>query len=617
MGSMIYANGIYINQSYDNLNLARPHLIKNIHQQYLQAGAEVLETNTFGATRGRLGGYGLGDKVREINLAGARLAREAAQEGRAWVAGSIGPLTDPLTPHGPLSHGDARAQYREQVQALLDGEVDIVHFESFDQLEMLEEAVRSAREVDPDIPIVAQLRFGNGKETQYGQTAEQCAERLTRLPIDVIGTNCAGAEEVLDAVERLHRACELPISAQPNLGYPKQVEDRILYLATPEYLMEYTRRMVHHGARVLGACCGSTPDHLRSIRSSVRMVQPQESAQEGSQASVGSGESAIVIESPRESRKLTAAGAETPSRLAATLRAGRFAVSVEIDPPVGTDPAKSLEAAAVCRDAGVDCINIADGPRATARMGPVDMALLLLHQVGGVEPIVHFCCRDRNLLGMQADLIGANALEIYNILVITGDPPKLGDYPFATAVYDVDAVGALRIASNLNSGKDLADNPLRGPATRLFLGCGANPGAIDLDTEIERLERKIENGAEYILTQPVYDTSRFESFYSRIGHIKIPILLGVLPLASYRNAEFLTREVPGMEVPQPILERMRRWEDKESARKEGIAIAQEALAAGLPFIQGTYIMPPFNRVDSALQVLEVLPEEKRPRPRSG
>lgn len=615
MGTMIYSSGVYINQSYDNLNLVRPHLIKNIHQQYLNAGAEVLETNTFGASRGRLVGHGLGDKVYEINLAGARLAREVAQEGKAWVGGSIGPLAGFLAPHGELTPAEVRAQYSEQIRGLLDGEVDVLVLESFDELPMIVEAIRAARELDADIPIVAQMRFGEDEKTRVGgDEPERCAEVLSALPVDVIGTNCSSADEVLHLVERIKTATHLPISAQPNLGNPKTVEDRVIYMATPEYLMEYTRRMIHKGARVIGACCGSTPDHIRSIRSSIRMIQPT-AIQDGEARPVKRPTTPPTVEivgSPTR-REYRPRHVETRSRLAGILRSGGFAISVEIDPPIGTDPTKSIEAAAVCRDAGIHCINIADGPRASARMGPVDMALLLNRHVGGIEPIVHFCCRDRNLLGLQADMIGANALGIANILFITGDPPKLGDYPFATAVYDVDAIGALRIAANLNEGNDLAGNPMRGPATGIFSGCGANPGAIDLDVEINRLEQKIDAGAEYILTQPVYDFARFETFYSRISHIRVPLLLGILPLASYRNAEFLTREVPGMEVPRPILDRMKRWEDKDSARKEGVAIAQESLATALPCIQGVYIMPPFNRVDSALEVLEALPEDKRPR----
>lgn len=615
MGTMIYAQGVYINQSYDNLNLVRPHLIKNIHNQYLNAGAEVLETNTFGATRGRLAAFGLADKVREINLSGARLAIEAS-EGKAWVAGAIGPLAQPIAPHGELSVAEAHEQYREQITALLEGEVDLLMFESFDQIEMLVAGIEAARRLAPEIPIIAQVRFGMNIETRFGNSPREAAQILARLPVDVIGTNCgAGAEEVLQVVEQMRDACDRPISAQPNIGFPRNVEDRMLYLATPEYLMEFTRRMIQKGARLIGACCGSTPEHIRSIRSSIRMIQPG-AARDAVEAipSVIASETAVAP-SDSSRKELRPLGARTSSRLAGRLRRGEFVVSIEIDPPLGTELGRTLEAARICRDAGVDCINIADGPRASARMGPVDMALILNREIGDIEPLVHFCCRDRNILGLQADLIGACALGLRNVLVITGDPPKMGNYPFATAVYDVDAIGALRIGSRLNSGHDLAGAPLRGPATELFLGCGANPGAIDLDIEIARLEEKIEAGAEYILTQPVYDIGRFEVFLSRIAYIRVPILLGILPLASFKNAEFLNREVPGMEVPKAILERMKRCEGKDTARREGIAIAREALGQCHPHVAGTYIMPPFNRVESALEVLEALPESLRPRPR--
>lgn len=614
MGTMIYAQGVYINQSYDNLNLVRPHLIKNIHNQYINAGAEVLETNTFGATRGRLAAFGLADKVREINLSGARLALEAS-EGKAWVAGAIGPLAQPLAPHGELAVAEAHEQYREQIAALLEGEVDLLMFESFDQIEMLVAGIEAARRLAPTIPIIAQVRFGRDIKTRFGNSPREAAQTLARLPVDVIGTNCgAGAEEVLQVVEQLSEACDHPISAQPNIGFPRNVEDRMLYLATPEYLMEFTRRMIQKGARLIGACCGSTPEHIRSIRSSIRMIQPgaaRDVAAETTPAVAVSEPEAPAEETPR--KEFSPIGARTASRLAKRLRRGEFVVSIEIDPPLGTELGKTLDAARICRDAGVDCINIADGPRASARMGPVDMALILNREIGGIEPLVHFCCRDRNILGLQADFIGAFALGLRNVLVITGDPPKMGNYPFATAVYDVDAIGALRIGSRLNGGQDLAGAPLRGPATELFLGCGANPGAIDLAVEIDRLEEKIEAGAEYILTQPVYDVGRFETFLSRISHIRVPVLLGILPLASYKNAEFLNREVPGMEVPKPILERMKRCEDKDAARHEGIAIAREALGQCYKHVGGTYIMPPFNRVESALEVLEVLPESHRPR----
>ena len=358
--------------------------------------------------------------------------------------------------------------------------------------------------------------------------------------------------------------------------------------------------MIAKGARLLGTCCGSMPEHTRGLVGAVRMLQPATADHE-----------AVSVPAEARAQTIVVAHSDTDSRMAAKLRAGQFVVSVEIDPPIGTDPTKAIEQCMVCRDAGVDCINIADGPRASARMSPIDMAVLLLRAVPGIEPIVHFCCRDRNILGMQADLIGANAIGVRSILCITGDPPKLGDYPFATSVYDVDAIGTLKICKHLNNGADLAGNPLKGPPTQLHVGAGANPGAIDLDHEIGRLEKKVLAGAEYIMTQPVYDFALFERFYEKVKHIEVPILLGILPLASYRNAEFLHREVPGMQIPLHIRERMRKQQDKESARAEGIAIAQESLREGFPYVQGTYVMPPFNRAESALEVLQVLEELKK------
>lgn len=589
MATLLYAKGIYINQCFEAVNLVRAHLVKSIHVDYLRAGAELLETNTFGANRLKLARHGLSDKVSEINRAGVRLAREAAQDD-AWVAGTIGPPGVEYEGTGALSDNDLREVFREQTAALLDAGVDALFFESFRHVETLRLAVEEARRLDARMPIAAMMHLDGELGTPNGDSLETIGAALDAMPAEVVGFNDGpGIAPLLRALEKLATMTKKPLALLPGSGFPVRHEDLTLHLATPEYFMELLRQAIAKGARLVGGSCGSDPHHIRAIASSIRMVQPGE-------------KQATVVAAAEESRPAPAA---TTSQFAAKLRAGKFVVSIEIDPPIGTDASKALEAAAQCAAAGIDAINIADGPRASARMGPSAMAMLLKAQVPGIEPIVHFCCRDRNLLGLQADLIGANAMGIANILVITGDPPKLGDYPFASAVYDVDAIGALRIGSRLNAGMDLAGNPLKGPATGLFLGCGANPGAIDLDHEIARLERKIANGAEYVLTQPVYDFALFEKFHRRTEFLKVPVLIGILPLASYRNAEFLTKEVPGMQVPEPILARMRRCEDREAAREEGIAIAREALAQALPHIAGTYIMPPFNRVDSALAVLEV------------
>lgn len=601
MATMIYEKGIYINQSFENLNLERPHLIKNIHLEYVRAGAQVLETNTFCANAFKLAKHGLGDKVREINLAGVRLAREAA-EGKAWIGGVVGPPGQEVEGKDREFPAEKiRSVYTRQLEALIEGGIDILFLESFAHLPTLHLLCDLAKEIAPTLPIVGTVHVGADGKTRLGADAKAIGTAFDAMSADVVGlsdgTSPALLNDVLDAV-RAHTA--KPLALLPGAGLPVPFEDRLLNMATPEYFMELLRKGINRGARLVGGSSGCHPEHIRAINSSIKMLQP------GAPATNNDQPTRITTSEAAPAAPMAMKVFDTPSRFAAKIRANKFVVSVEIDPPVGTDATKSIEAAREAALSGmVDCINIADGPRATARMGPIDMAMLLRDQVSQIEPIVHFCCRDRNILGMQADLIGANALGIHNILMITGDPPKLGDYPFATAVYDVDAIGALRIAANLNSGKDLAGNPLRGDATKLFLGAGANPGAIDLDLEIRRLEMKIEAGANYILTQPVYDFSLYERFHARVEHLRVPILLGILPLASFRNAEFLTKEVPGMHVPEPIRNRLQACNDKESARLCGIDIAREALEQALPTILGTYIMPPFNRVDSALAVLEV------------
>lgn len=587
---LIYERGIYINQSFEALNQARPHLVKSIHLEFLRAGADLLTTNTFSANRFKLERHGLADKVREINQAGARLAREAAGSD-AWVAGVAGPPGEAHEGSEDVAAGELRDMFAEQIEALLHGGADAIMLASFSHLPTLAIAAEEAKRLAPEVPCIALVHLTDQLGTRFGDTPEAIGAFLEETAADIVGLNDGpGAPQLNAAFERMRAAVSKPFAILPGAGLPVRHEDLTLQLATPEYFMEILRRSIVLGARLVGGSCGLAPGHIRAIKSSIKMLQPGAAARTSPVS--------VTERAPRPS-------ATAPTRFAEKVRAGKFVVSIEIDPPAGTDAEKALDAAEQCAREGIDCINIADGPRATARMGPIDMAILLGRRTKAIEPIVHFCCRDRNILGLQADLIGANALGIHNVLVITGDPPKLGDYPFATAVYDVDAIGALGIGSNLNRGLDLAGNPLKGPATNLFLGCGANPGAIDLDNEIARLERKVAAGAEYVLTQPVYDSELFERFWRRVEPLRIPILIGILPLASYRNAEFLTKEVPGMQVPDPILDRMRACRDREAARAEGIAIARESLAIALPHVQGVYVMPPFNRIDSALEVLEV------------
>jgi len=589
IGTMLYSKGVYINQAFETLNLTKPNLVSEVHAEYIKAGADIIETNTFGANHIKMAPAGLADKVDEINRAGARIARQIAG-GRAFVAGSIGPTG--LEDIAGADRGYLCEVFRQQAAALLSGVVDLFVLETFAHLDELLLAIEAVRSVS-DLPIIAQARFANPRGTDAGFALEDVVRALNGAPVEVIGFNCGmGAAMALETLDRMRPLTEKPISVQPNAGSPEVIENRSIYLGTPEYLSVYAGRMLQKGANILGGCCGTTPAHIRQIHAQVKALQPTSTIE------------VQLVEEVETEAVRRPAPADTPSRLAAKIRAGQFVISVEIDPPIGSDPAKMLEQARALAGTHVDAINIADGPRALARMGPLPMALRVRAEAG-MEPIIHFCCRDRNILGMQADLLGANALGIVNVLCITGDPPRLGNYPDATAVFDVDAIGLVKIVRKLNAGTDLAGNPI-GPPTRFFVGAGANPGAMDIEKELHRLELKVAAGAEYIMTQPVYEVRLFEAFMRRVEHLQTPILVGILPLVSSRNAEFLHKEIPGMQIPDAIRERMRLVGSGPTARAEGIAIAREALKECAPMCQGTYIMPPFNRADLALEVLAVL-----------
>lgn len=595
MGTMLYARGIFLNRCFDELNLTNADLITEIHTQYLDAGAEAITTNTFGANRYKLQPHGLEEKVREVNRRGAELARAVAAD-RAWVAGSVGPVGGQLRPLGPLEADDVTEAFREQIAGLVEGGIDFVILETFHALPEIGAALRAARTFR-DLPVVASFSFDRNRMTNVGVTPEEAVAFAEGEGADVIGVNCStGPNDLLEIVERMVKLTKKPLSVMPNAGLPREVQNRLIFLATPEYMAEYARRFILTGASMVGGCCGTTPDHVKEMRKYVRQLVPMKVATRSIE--VASAEPPVSRHRPKRPAEKTVLGSKLGRK---------FVVSVEIDPPRGTDPTKAVEGARLLKAEGIDAINIADGPRASARMSPLALAVLMMNE--GVETILHYCCRDRNLLCMQADLIGLNAIGLRNILIITGDPPKMGDYPDATAVFDVDSIGLTRFASRLNIGLDMAGKELGDP-TSLLLGVGANPGAIDLDTEVERFNLKIDAGAEYCLTQPVYDVRLLKEFLRRVHPVPIPILVGILPLVSYRNAEFLHNEVPGMAVPAEIRERMRVASDrsKEAAREEGLAIAREALKAAkdFPEIQGCYIMPPFGRYMSALEVISVL-----------
>ncbi|MBZ5687241.1 MAG: bifunctional homocysteine S-methyltransferase/methylenetetrahydrofolate reductase [Acidobacteriia bacterium] len=593
MGTLLYAKGIFINRSYDELNLSQPDLIRGIHHDYLQAGAEIIETNTFGANSFRLGRHSLADKVQDVNRAGARLAREAAKSFDVWVAGSVGPLGTRIEPLGKTSFQEARDAFREQIEALADGGVDLLILETFGYLEEIHQAMLAARDVAPSLPLVAQVTIDEDGNCLDGSDPETFAPKLAEWGADVIGCNCSvGPVAMLGAIERVRAATSLPLSAQPNAGIPRSVEGRNIYLCSPEYMANYALQFVAAGVRLVGGCCGTTPEHTRAMKAELRVGQ----ARGRTTAAHGAGAVAAPKETP-------AVPIENRSALGAKIARGEFVTMVEIVPPKGIGIAKEVEGARFLKSVGVDAVNIPDSPRASARMSNQALSLLIQREVG-IETILHYTCRDRNVLGIQSDLLGAAAVGIRNLICITGDPPKMGNYPDATAVFDVDAIGLVNIVHNLNRGLDLGGNPI-GTGTGFVIGVGANPGLTDMDEEIRRFEYKVQAGAEYAVTQPVFDLRLLENFLRRIEHCRIPVVAGIWPLVSVRNAEFMKNELR-VSVPDSILERMARAQTPELARAEGVAIAREMLIAARQMVQGAQISAPMGRYSSAVDVLEAL-----------
>jgi methionine synthase / methylenetetrahydrofolate reductase(NADPH) len=590
MGTLLYSKGIFINRCYDELNLSQPDLIRSIHHEYLQAGAEVVETNTFGANSFRLGRHGCVDKLADINRMGARVAREAAKSFDALVAGAVGPLGVRIEPLGKIALAEARSAFREQIQALDEEGIDLIILETFGYLEELHQALLAAREVNPKLPVVAQVTIDEEGNCLDGSSPEHYGPQLQEWGADVVGCNCSvGPVAMLDAMERVRAVTTAPLSAQPNAGMPRSVEGRNIYLCSPEYMASYAKKFVEVGVSVVGGCCGTTPEHIHSMKSRLRV---------GSARSTSYKPVAAPTASPVETVPLG-----QRSRLGRKIAAGEFVTMVEIVPPKGIDSAKEVEGARFLKAVGVDAVNIPDSPRASARMGNQALCLLIAQQVG-IEPILHYTCRDRNVLGIQSDLLGASAVGINNLICITGDPPKMGDYPDATAVFDVDAIGLVNIVHNLNRGLDIGANPI-GNATKFVIAVGANPGADNIDEEIRRFEYKVGAGAEIAVTQPVFDLRLLEEFLKNIAHCRIPVVAGIWPLTSARNAEFMKNELR-VSIPDEIIERMVKANTAEAARAEGVAIARDMLSAARGMVQGAQIAAPFGRYSCAVDVLEAL-----------
>jgi methionine synthase / methylenetetrahydrofolate reductase(NADPH) len=589
MGTMLYGRGMFLNVCYDELNLRQPDLVRDIHREYVRAGAEVIETNTFGANPIKLASCGLADETERINTVAAGLAREAAGD-RAAVVGAIGPLGIRIEPFGEMSVDEARAAFARQVRGLLDGGVSGFVLETFSDVSELRAAFQAVRSLC-DLPVIAQMTVGTDGKTHYGTDPETFGPELEAMGADVIGVNCSvGPHGVLEAVEKLARVTSRPLSAQPNAGLPREVGDRKIYMASPEYMASYARRMVETGARFVGGCCGTIPEHIKAIVGFVQSVSPRHA-----QTITAVTQTAVALEPLPLGKR---------SRLGAKLAAGQFVTTVEIVPPKGVDPAPMFDQVRLLKAAGVDAVNVPDGPRAQSRMGALLSALMIEREVG-LETVVHYACRDRNLLGMLSDLLGASAAGIHNLLIITGDPPKMGPYPEATAVFDIDSIGLTNLVSRLNHGLDPGGNPL-GQPTRFVVGVGVNPAAHDLDRELARFAWKVDAGAEFAVTQPIFDLDQLDRFLAKVERFHIPIVAGIWPLVSLRNAEFLANEVPGVSVPDTVLERMRRasTRGKEQALAEGVRISQEMLAAVADRVQGVQVAAPMGKVPVALEVLE-------------
>ena len=605
MGTVLYARGIFINRCYDELNLSDPALILSVHEEYLHSGAEILETNTFGANRFRLARHGLADKTAEINIAGVKIARQAArhlmekQAGDAWVAGSIGPLGVRLEPLGKTGLDEARSAFAEQIAALASEGVDLLIVETMPALNEAHQALLAARDSAPGLPVLIMVTVDDDGNCLDGSSPVQVAALLTQWGADGIGVNCStGPSTVLTAIEAMRTATDLPLVAMPNAGMPRAVEGRNIYLGSPEYMASFARKAIKAGAQFVGGCCGTTPNHTRAMRSAIRALDAQ----------------AHVVP---EARSTASAGKEIPplpiaerSKIGALIASGTFVTLVEIVPPKGIDCSKELAGAGLLASLGVHAINVPDSPRASARMSAQSLCIQIQQQTG-IETILHYTCRDRNVLSIQSDLIGASSIGLRNILCLTGDPPKLGNYPDATAVFDVDAIGLVNVVRSLNHGLDIGSNSIGG-STNFTIGVAANPGVPDIEHELRRFAWKVEAGAEYAITQPVFDLRLLESFLKRIEQFRIPVIAGIWPLTSLRNAEFMRNDLR-VSMPESVMLRMAQAETPDAAREEGIRIAREMLAEAQPMVQGVQVSAPFGRYALAADVISsVLPKPSTP-----
>ena len=605
MGTMLYARGVFINRCFDELNLSQPEMVRAIHEEYLQAGAQVIETNTFGGNAYRLEHFGLRDKVRQINVAGVRLARECVaqirdkQSASAFVAGALGPLGGRVGPGQPVSAAEAEEAFAEQVRALSEGGAgvgaDLLIAETLQSLIEAEAVVRAAQSTAPELPLIVLVTVDGEGNCLDGATPEMIAVRLTERGVGAIGCNCSdGPQTVLHVIERMRAVTVLPLAAMPNAGIPKAVDGRSIYMTSPEYMGSFARKASRAGANFIGGCCGTTPAHIRAMRGALRAMEAQETGAEVVERQAGKKPVVSDIEPPLLGER---------SRIGAMIASGAFCTLVEIVPPRGIDCSKEIEGAAYLHRLGVHAINVPDSPRASARMSAQSLCVQIQQHVG-VETVLHYTCRDRNMLSIQSDLLGASSIGLKNILCLTGDPPKMGNYPNATAVFDMDAIGLVRVVQDMNRGLDIGGNSI-GASTGLTVSVAANPGVADVEKEIRRFELKVEAGAEFCITQPVFDLRLLEVFLRRVEAFRIPVIAGIWPLTSFKNAQFMKNDL-GVSMPEEILARMSAIVSPEEGRAEGVKIAREMLTQTRAHVQGVQVSAPFGKYTAAAEVLEAL-----------
>ncbi len=590
MGTMLYSGGVFINSCFEELVLSRPDKVRAIHQAYIDVGVDFIESNSFGANALKLGNFGLGHKVERINTTAAELARQSAGDS-VLVAGAVGPIGAHVFDNDRII-GEAEKLFRQQIKSLVKGGIDFILLETFYNPEELLIAINAAADIC-DLPVVAQIAIDSAAQADLDNALPQAISRLAAHPlVTAVGFNCSvGPADMFDALKRIEGIIDKPLSVQPNAGFPQSVDGRKIYMCTPEYMAEYAKRFYRHGARIIGGCCGTTPEHLSEMIHAVRCLD-----QPAQRVRVGDKQPQVKAKPP----KTPPLPLQERSALGRKLHSGECIRCLEITPPRGVGLDKLLRKVNSCRQAGIDAVNIPDGPRASLRLSAMVTAEEIQKRME-IETILHVCCRDRNILGLQSDLLGMHVLGLRNLLLVTGDPPKCGDYPRAAGVFDLDSIALTQLVADLNSGIDVAGNRLD-PPLRFTIGIGVNPAATDLDAEIGRLGRKIESGAEYAVSQPVFDLAAMYDFLDRIEVFGIPVLAGIWPFTSYKNAEFMANEVPGVVVPDAILRRMKGSSDREASLNQGIAIAAEMVRELQNRVAGFVVSAPFGRVEAALTV---------------